>query len=428
MKSTKYLVSLLGVVAMAVTGCGGTSSTPSASNTSSSAADHGSVKLTLTIAGPEAQADFNKARVQEYLTDNGYTNVKFTYMNMGEDVADTAVTDWSTGPDIYAFASDKILNLAKKGALSTVPTTYVTNMTNDMNSSAITAGTLGEKVVAYPYAGDNGYFLYYNTDLVPADKTDSVEHIIAACEAKSVKFAYPLNTAFYSMAELMTWGSRFGVTMSDDGTAIDSITADFNTDKGLKAAKAMKQMIDSDTVSHAAGCQAAPTAANKVGAVVDGSWNAGAYKKAVGDKLGACKLPTITVGGETKNLTSFLGYKLYGVNSVITQKDTTRAALDHAICNYLVSEKVQSARFDTFATAPTNKAVAALDKVKNDICVKAIADQSTYAVPQTVVPGNAWTAPVAVYTGLVDGTISTDEQITAALATLNQSIINSDKN
>lgn len=432
MKSTKIVVSLLGVVVLALSGCGTTSSSSQGGTSTSAAPTNADLKCTLTIAGPQSQAWYIQNCVQDFLTANKYDNVKFKMMALGEDKADTDTTDWTTGPDVYAFASDKLMNLKKAGALSTVPSTYATKMTTDMGETSVSAGKIGDTQLGYPYAGDNGYFLYYNTDLVPANQTDTFEHIVAACASKGVKFAYPFNTAFYSMGELMTWGANYTVTLKSDASGIASIKGTFNTDKGLKAAKAMKQMMDNPNVSYKSGCQAAPTSANKIGAVVDGSWSAASYTSALdvkdadgkvtGNKLGACKLPTITVDGETKNIASYLGYKEYGVNPLVSGTDTARLALDHALANYLVSESVQSGRFDAFQTAPTNKTVAALDKVKNNICVNAINEQAKYAIPQTVVPAGVWKAPDSLYAGLDDKSISTDAQITTALVALNTKV------
>ena len=113
--------------------------------------------------------------------------------------------------------------------------------------------------------------------------------------------------------------------------------------------------------------------------------------------MGVAKLPTITVEGKTANLSSFLGYKLLGVNPKKSAGNTERLTLIHQLANYLVSAKVQEARFDALNTVPTQKSVKAMEKVQNNGLVKALAAQGEFAVAQTVTPGNIWSgAQVAV--------------------------------
>lgn len=432
MKKSLKMLSLATLCLFALTGCDQTSSTSTGgeggSNQSTTTAGGTTDKAYhLKIAGPEAQSTFIKEQVQKYLDDNGWDNVTFEMMDLGEDKADTNVTDWTTGPEIFAFASDKMLNLVKANALNTVPSRYADQMAEDMNEAAIVAGTLGDNMVAYPYAGDNGYFLYYDKALFAGkeDKLNTVEGIIEVCKEAGRQFCYPLQTQFYSMAMLQTFGASYTITMNADQTDIASVTATYDEEAGVRAGKGMMQLIQNANVL-ATTTQSAPTEANGIGAVVDGSWNSAAYEQALGgaDKIGACKLPTLTVDGQTANLTSFLGYKLYGVNAQPAAGDTTRIGLLHSIANYLASEEVQSARFDAFSTAPTNVAVSEMEKVTSNQYIKAINDQSEFAIPQTITPPNLWTAPDAFYSQIVDakGTPLTDEQIQAAMTVINNNL------
>ena len=75
-------------------------------------------------------------------------------------------------------------------------------------------------------------------------------------------------------------------------------------------------------------------------------------------------LCSIMVDGETKNLSSYLGYKMLGVNPLVSAADTQRLLAAHNFARYLSSKEVQEKRFDTFGIAPTNKEVSALEKVK----------------------------------------------------------------
>ena len=105
----------------------------------------------------------------------------------------------------------------------------------------------------------------------------------------------------------------------------------------------------------------------------------------LGENYGVSKLPTVTVDGETVQIKSFEGYKLIGVNS-----HCTTPAEAHKLAQFLSSEAMQKLRFEKHLLGPTNKAVAELDVVKNDVTVKALKSQNAFAVEQVSVPANFW--------------------------------------
>ncbi len=396
MKRSK-LVSLVGISLLLV-GCGKTSDTtkPTSDNTAKTEAKDTSKDITTTvvIGASATQKSFVETQAKKFLSDNGYKNVTITMYEVGEDAAKN-ITDWESdaAPDIYGFASDQLGSLNGAGVLAELPTKYTNEMIESMGNEAVDAGRLVDSYYAYPYAGDNGYFLYYNKDVVSDEQAKTVEGIIAACAAKNLKFGYALDkgSEFFSIGTFMSFGSRYKVSLNNDGT-FKSATSDFDKDNGILGAKAVHQLATDSyvDVTNGGARNKAPIEANGFGAVVEGSWNYKTFSEQLGDKMGVAKLPTITVEGTTANLSSFLGYKLYGVNPKKSVNDTARLTLTHMIANYLVSAECQEARFDTLGTVPTQKTVKAMEKVQNNGLVKALAAQAEFSVAQTVVPGNIW--------------------------------------
>lgn len=397
---------LFGLVALSVlslVGCtrGGTGS--SAGGASNSATP--TQKEKLVIGGPSLQKDWIKSEVETFLTQNNLSD-KYTVENytLGESDVNNAdkISDWTVGPDLFAYASDQTLGLVQKGILGEVPSTFANAMKTNMADEAIAAAKVGTKMYGYPYAGDNGYFLYYNKSVFKDQeaKLDTIDGIVEVCKANKLKFSYKIAEPFFSVGLLFTFGARYNVTLSTDETSIANITADFNGEKGLKAAKAMRSIVQNPTIDTTKEGQKAPTKANGLAACVDGSWNAGTYSEAMGNDYGCVKLPTVTVDGETKNLSAFLGYKLYGVNKQKSQSSEKLAVL-HKLANYLVSSSVQEKRFDDLTIAPTDKTVKAMAKVQNTPHVKALADQAQFAVAQTIVPNGAWTEATNPYTPIL---------------------------
>ncbi len=417
MKKCTRFVSVFSLAMLAMVGCSTTKTSDKASEkssdkasekTSEKASETPVAKEELVIGSPTKQQTWVKTKIEGYLTDNNLSSkytVKMVALEEGDVNNASAVPDWTakTAPDIYAYASDQTLNLVAKGALAQVPSTFASNMKTAMGDDAMAAAKVGDKTYGYPYAGDNGYFLYYNKSVFngKTDKLEMFDDVVNVCKDANLKVSYNLSNTFYSTGLMFTFGARYTVTLSSDSKSIASVDADFNSDKGMKAITAMKGIINNSNVDCTGTGQKAPTVANGLGACVDGSWNAASYKEAMGDDYGCIKLPSVTVDGETKNIGSFLGYKLYGVNASKSGTSTSKLGDLHKIANYLVSKDVQVARFNDLTIAPTIAEVKNSDAVKNTPHVAALAAQASYSVAQTIVPNNIWQESTAPYTELV---------------------------
>jgi arabinogalactan oligomer/maltooligosaccharide transport system substrate-binding protein len=264
----------------------------------------------------------------------------------------------------------------------------------------------------------------YDSKKLSAEDVVSFDALFAKAAELELKVAYPLETSFFSAGALFTYGARFNATYTETGT-LEEVTADFNTTKGLKAGKAIYNIVKNASWTNT---EAAPTAANKVAAVVTGSWNVSAYQaqvEAAGGTFACAPIPTMTVDGDTKNMGSFLGYKLYGVNPQASAGNSDRLAAAHEVAMYLAGEDVQKARFDTFKVAPTNKTILALSEVQNTPHIKAIATQALYSVAQTAVPAGVWAAP-EVFVKAIESGACTLENMTSYLETLNNTIVGSE--
>lgn len=383
---------------------------------------------TLVYSGPASQRSWvmgvcnNYNRLRE---EKGLGKINFQYVDHGEDKVDSEVTDWNNGPDVYAFASDKILPLYQAGALANVSGDYETFIGDTMSDAAVDAGTFAGSLKAYPYAGDNGYFLFYNKSLLTSEDIKSVEGILAKAKENNQKFAYPVgDTPFYSVGTLFSFGARYNISIDNNGV-VESIDADFDGENGVKAGLALMKIINDPNWQNA---QAAPTTANGIIACVDGSWNAASYQQQMGDNYACAKLPEITVTYEDAdykaNLGSFLGYKLYGVNPLVSRGNTERIQAAHDFAKFLTCEETQSWRFENFSIAPTNEKLAATSEVQNNPAVAAINAQSEFAVPQTATPANLWTAPNVLTQSIINKKVTDVTTLLAALKTMNTSIEN----
>lgn len=427
MKSSKF-VTLLGLVGMTfgMASCGGNTSSVEGSAASNTSEPGSTVvaKTEIVVGSPSGQKTWVETKVNEFLREQ-HLDTKYTVSmyELGEGDVNSKVTDWTAGPDIYAYASDQTLGLVGKGALAKVPETYANAMKTALGNEAMAAAKVGTSYYGYPYAGDNGYFLYYNKSVfTDATKLEKLTDVVSVCQAQGLKLSYKLADTFFSTGLMFSFGARYNVELSADAKSIEAITADFNTEKGVKAIKAMKDIINNTGIDTTKEGQKAPTVANGLGACVDGGWNASNYKEALGEDYGCCKLPTVTVGDETVNLGSFLGYKLYGVNPSRTGTTTEKLSDLHKLANFLISKDVQEKRFDDLTIVPTNAEVKAMTKVQNTPHVKALADQSAFAVAQTIVPGHVWDETSNPYASLLANPTATDEEIQAYANSYNTAV------
>lgn len=415
----RFAVSMLALASLALVACGGGESTDKPTEKPTEPVG---TKDTIVIGSPTTNHAFVQKQVNDFLKAEGLDakyEVKMYDLNETEV---TNITDWSapTAPDIYSFPSDVLGKLKGNGAVSVVPDAFVDEMKANFNETAVGAATIGQDVYGYPFSGDNGYFLYYNKDIVAESQTDTVDNIVAACAAQGTKFAYALDTdsTFFSIGTFMSFGSRYEVKLNKDGT-FASASSTFADATGIKAAEGVYNLLHNENIitTHKGGRDVAPTKANKIGAIVEGSWKYDAYKKELGDKLGLCKLPTITVGEETKNLSSFLGYKIYGVNDKKSAENSERLIALHKVANFLASEKTQEARFDELTVIPTNKKVAASENVKSSDLAQALFAQSEFSVAQTITPNQIWTAAATAVDSL-----KTSDDFAAIMKTFDETI------
>ena len=382
-------------------GCGGGNGGNSGYN-----GDGGTYSLTLW--GPnEQQATLQEMvnRFKQKYSGNTY-NITIGVCGEGDAYANVSKDPFAAA-DVYAYANDQIVNLVNCGGLAQVGGDYAKGVRENNVASAVEAATFKDRIYGYPYAADNGYFLYYDKSVVTEEQAATLEGIIAACETANKKIAWSIDDAWYVAGWLFAFGGEYEVEYNTDGSE-KSVDCNFNTSAGIKASKAMSKLTSStafagkgtnnDTISAGFGD-------GSVAVAVTGTWMAEAIESALGENYGVCKLPTVTVDGETKQLSSFAGCKLYGVNAA-----SANLAEAHRLAEFLASEEMQQLRFTNHKIGPSNKVVAESDAVKANAALAALANQNKYAVAQQAVPANFWDPVKAYGIAIIDGLAESEYQ------------------
>ena len=122
-----------------------------------------------------------------------YANFDIQLGTESESTAkDTVLADIEAAADVYAFASDQLIDLVNAGALQSVDEmdaaleAYAGKSVADVKSAnapgSVDAATKDGTLYAFPMSADNGYFLYYNSTLVTPEDAQSWDTLLAAAD------------------------------------------------------------------------------------------------------------------------------------------------------------------------------------------------------------------------------------------------------
>ena len=147
----------------------------------------------ITVWAAENAVDLTKKQIEDFNATNT-DGIKFnaTVEPMSEQEAATQmITDVEAGPDLICFASDQFARLVQAGALAKLGAKAVEFVTANNVAGSVAAVTAGDTMYAYPMTADNGYFMYYDKSVIPEEDVDSLEKLIADCEAMTTVPSFP---------------------------------------------------------------------------------------------------------------------------------------------------------------------------------------------------------------------------------------------
>ncbi len=369
----------------------------------------------VTIWCPEAAVELTKSQVEAFNSSNtlGIT-INATVQPVSEaDAATNMITDVSAGGDLYFFAQDQLSRLIQAGALMKLGQGAADFVRTNNSAGSVLAAQSGSDLFAYPLTADNGYFMYYDKSVVPEEHVDSFEDIIADCVAANKNFSYELENAWYTAGFFFATGCHSDWITDDDGNFI-SIDDDFNSDKGLIAAKGIQKLVSTPIFVNSGNADFASGSA----VVVTGTWNYQTIKDQLGDNFGVADLPSFTVDGQSYHIGSYSGCKLIGVKP---QSDAVKGAVLNQLAQYLTGKDCQLERFTNFGWGPSNKEAQADPAVTADPTLTALNQQNEYAIPQPNINGSWWDIAKVITTD-IKASDGSDEALKAALQKYEDSI------
>ncbi len=345
----------------------------------------GTYKIKVWVANEIVE--LTKSQIDAFNTSNP-DGIVFdaTIEPVGEgDAATQMITDVDAGGDIFCFAQDQFARLVQAGALNKLGAGAAKIVKEGCDKDAVAAVTTGDGTLwAYPLTADNGYFMYYDKSVIPDEDVDSLEKLIADCEANGKNFAMELNTSAWYLASFFFGTGCVSTWVTDDDGKYTDVYDNFNSDKGLIAAKGMQKLITSP--NHVSSSEASAFA-NGAAIVVTGTWASSAIKEMLGDNMGVADLPSFEVDGESYHLGSFFGFKLMGVKP---QDDPVKAAALNRLAQYLTGAECSLQRHASNGWGPANLEAQADESVKNDPILAAVYEQKEYGVVQGAIHGSWW--------------------------------------
>ena len=355
----------------------------------------------------EATVEFTKAQVEAFKAANpDYANMTVVVEPVGEgDAASNMLTDVEAGADIFGFAQDQLARLVAAGALIDVAPENAEIVVAQNDAGSVSAVKMGDVMYAYPMTSDNGYFMYYDKSVV-TDPTN-LEAVLADCEKAGKNFYMEINSGWYQTAFFFGAGCTLTYSTDDEGNIV-AMDCDYASENGVKALKSMIKLAQSPAFVNGSSA----SNATNLGAIVDGTWDAGVVKEALGENYAAVKLPTV----DGYQLGGFGGFKMLGVKP---QADEAKLAACDALALYLSSGEVQAARFDAVGWGPSNLEAQQSEGVQADVALSALASQLQYCIGQGQYPGEYWTLATALGDDIMADKYDayTDEQLLEVLTT-----------
>lgn len=371
----------------------------------------GTYEITVWVSEIDGMKELTEKQIKAFEAANPGIVIKATVEGISEaNSATQMLTSVEDGADLYCFAQDQLARLVIAGALNKLGDGAAATVKENNDAISVGAASVGGVLYCYPLTSDNGYYMYYDKSVIKESSLDSLEDIIADCEAAGRNFSYELaNNAWYNAGFFFATGCVSEWTTDAEGN-FTSVNDTFSSDAGLIALKGMQKVLKSK--AHVESSNVADfSAAIPSAVVISGPWASKDAQAALGDNYAATDLPSFEVDGKSYHIGSFSGNKLMGVKP---STDVKKTAVLNQLALYLTNGDCQLERFNQFGWGPSNVTAQANDAVKNDPALVALAKQSEFAKPQPQIHGSWWDICKLPAVAAKDAT--TDDELKAALA------------
>lgn len=354
--------------------------------------------VTLTVWGPsEDQADENsflQTACKKFAELHPEWNITFNFGVCSEGDAGKNVTqDPAAAADVYMFANDQLGTLIQANAIAKLGGTALEQVKNNNSETMVKSVSDAEgNVYGVPFTG-NTWFMYYDSSKLTEEDIKSLDAMMAKGTV-----AFPITNTWY----LPSFYYANGGTMFGDGTD-GSKGISFGGEAGAAVTTYIADAIASGKlIDDANGAGLDGFRNGTIVAMFSGTWDANSVAEALGENYAAAALPSITIGGEQKQMKSFAGSKALGVNP-----NSKNPAAAVALAAFLGSAEMQALHFDLRAGGVIPCDTTLLADAKFSSNPAAVAQDATIAntsVLQPSIPemGNYWSNAESMGKGLAN--------------------------
>lgn len=409
----KVIAMLLAVVMMMslFAGCGNSASNTE-TNTSNTPAQapaagetQGVEQITLKVWVPEEEIDICKQMCAAFDEAHPEYEITFDISVVGIDESENLLSnDPELAADVMQLPSGAISQLNDAGLLLPI-TVDADNIKTLYGEGALEAVTRHndqfnmDLMYGVPFS-PNCFFMYYNKDLYTEEEVKSLETMMAKDLGEDVyNFSFTLHDSWY----LESFFYAAGCTLfGEDGTDATSMT--WNDANGLAAVEYVINLVNNPKYIEARdGVDLSLMKDGKLGALCSGNWNYPQLHEVLGDKLGACALPTININGKDANLSNFADYKCISVKS-----NTAHPMAAQQLAAWLANPENQLTRYTEAGAAPCALALMDNEEINANVSTAALIAQTQFATPQPSISQitNYWTPVAALGEGLEKGNIT----------------------
>lgn len=335
-------------------------------------------KVSLKVWGDQGELALLEKLCGEFASEHPEKEYTFEYGAVGAvDGKARYLEDPAAAADVFLFADDQLVDLVKADAL------YEVTRNSDAIIAANTPGSINAAtyegtLYGYPMTSDNGYFLYYDKSVFTEEDLATLDGILAKANAAGKQVHMDISNGWYLASFFL--GNGCTLTIEDGKQVID-----FNNANGLAAAEAIRAFCNDPAFVTGDDSVLAGGIGDAIACGVSGTWMAAAIQEKLGDNYGCCKLPTFTCDGKQVQMGSFLGCKIYGINS-----QTAYPVDAMELAEYLTGEKAQIERYRELNYGPSNINALADETIASNLALQALSAQSAFAVSQMVL-GGFWT-------------------------------------
>ncbi|MFA5686471.1 MAG: extracellular solute-binding protein [Bacilli bacterium] len=302
------------------------------------------------------------------------------------DVRTELTKDAEAAADVFALVDDNLTELVKTNNLLELKGQIKTDAIAASIDWTVDAATRDGKLYGFPQTSDNTYFLWYNKALVDATDIATLEGLLAKAKSLGKNVEYDIPNAWQGTSLYLGGGGTISVTPA--AQAGDPDIQNCNYDSAgvvdiVEKAYTLKGGANGSAWTANDNVVAGMTAATPtVVAGVGGTWQYEELLEALGDDLGAAKLPTL----DGKQLGSFRSAKLVSVKA--NTKYPNEAL---AFAKFSTSYDSQKHRFEQRGIGPANKVASELPAVNASVMLAAVNAQNEFGVNQaTAVTGGYW--------------------------------------